>query len=250
MRFFEASPKGISFGAWAGLSNSSTLQPARGERIQASSRRLNHLEQPMFGLIVIVIAVAYLLLSIAIVKSARRHARNTGKNVKYWGWGAALVMWLIPFWDWLPTVAVHQYYCATEAGFWVYKTPEQWKLENPGVMDGLRGYTNSRTVEIQITSPRSIRFLAIIREFDQLIAAMDTLWLACIIDDTHYAVEAYQWKRRILRLAGQIRTLATRAILAARKKENAEIAAEEREPKLINELSATPHRELESTSNR
>jgi hypothetical protein len=111
-------------------------------------------------------------------------------------------------------------------------------------------YTNSRTVEIQITSPRSIRFLAIIREFDQLIAAMDTLWLACIIDDTHYAVEAYQWKRRILRLAGQIRTLATRAILAARKKENAEIAAEEREPKLINELSATPHRELESTSNR
>ncbi|MBK8759119.1 MAG: hypothetical protein IPM03_01475 [Sulfuritalea sp.] len=111
-------------------------------------------------------------------------------------------------------------------------------------------YTNSRTVEIQITSPRSIRFLAIIREFDQLIAAMDTLWLACIIDDTHYAVEAYQWKRRILRLAGQIRTLATRAILAARKKENAEIAAEEREPKLINELSATPHHELESTSNR
>jgi hypothetical protein len=63
------------------------------------------------------------------------------------------------------------------------------------------GYTNSRTVEIQITSPRSIRFLAIIREFDQLIAAMDTLWLACIIDDTHYAVEAYQWKRKILRLA-------------------------------------------------
>ncbi|WP_424191371.1 hypothetical protein ACMYR3_08830 [Ampullimonas aquatilis] len=108
-------------------------------------------------------------------------------------------------------------------------------------------YTNSRTVEIQITSPRSIRFLAIIREFDQLIAAMDTLWLACIIDDTHYAVEAYQWKRRILRLAGQIRTLATRAILAARKKENAEIAAEEKEATLINELSATPHREPEST---
>jgi hypothetical protein len=54
------------------------------------------------------------------------------------------------------------------------------------------GYTNARTVEIQITSPRSIRFLAIIREFDQLIAAMDTLWLACLIDDTHYAIEAYQ----------------------------------------------------------
>lgn len=101
------------------------------------------------------------------------------------------------------------------------------------------GYTNSRTVEIQITSPRSIRFLAIIREFDQLIAAMDTLWLACLIDDTHYAIEAYQWKRRILRVAGQIRTLATRAILAARKKETVELAAEEKESVVVREF-ATP----------
>ena len=100
------------------------------------------------------------------------------------------------------------------------------------------GYTNARTIEIQITSPRSIRFLAIIREFDELIAKMDTLWLACVIDDTSYAIEAYQWKRKILRLAGQIRILATRAILAARKKENAEIASEEKGVAVINELLA------------
>jgi hypothetical protein len=106
------------------------------------------------------------------------------------------------------------------------------------------GYTNARTVEIQITSPRSIRFLAIIREFDQLIAAMDMLWLACLIDDTQYAVEAYQWKRKILRLAGQIRTLATRAILAARKKENAEISAEEKESAVLKKL--TPVSEISS----
>jgi hypothetical protein len=46
-------------------------------------------------------------------------------------------MWLIPFWDWLPTVAAHQYYCATESGFWVYKTLDQWKKENPGEMERL-----------------------------------------------------------------------------------------------------------------
>ncbi|MDO8293980.1 MAG: hypothetical protein Q7T29_14130 [Gallionella sp.] len=107
-------------------------------------------------------------------------------------------------------------------------------------------YTNSRTVEIQITSPRSIRFLAIIREFDQLIAAMDTLWLACLIDDTHYAIEAYQWKRRILRVAGQIRSLATRAILAARKKETVELAAEEKESVVIREF-ATPTNDMSKT---
>jgi hypothetical protein len=48
-----------------------------------------------------------------------------------------LIVYLPVFWDWMPTVAAHKYYCSTEAGFWVYKTPEQWKKENPGVMDGL-----------------------------------------------------------------------------------------------------------------
>ncbi len=34
-------------------------------------------------------------------------------------------------------VAVHQYYCSTEAGFWVYKSVDQWKAENPGVIETL-----------------------------------------------------------------------------------------------------------------
>ena len=46
-------------------------------------------------------------------------------------------MYLIPFWDWIPTVATHQFYCAKDAGFWVYKTLEQWKSENPGVIGNL-----------------------------------------------------------------------------------------------------------------
>ena len=42
-------------------------------------------------------------------------------------------MYLLVFWDHIPTLLLHKYYCATKAGFWVYKTPEQWKKENPGV---------------------------------------------------------------------------------------------------------------------
>lgn len=79
----------------------------------------------------------YLLASLGVVLAATRYARNNGKSTKRWGWGAALVMYLIPCWDWIPTVVTHQYYCATEAGFWVYKTPEQWMKENPGVMETL-----------------------------------------------------------------------------------------------------------------
>ena len=89
------------------------------------------------GLVILGAVVLYVLISIVIVLLAIRHAKKGGKSATRWGWGAALVMYLIPFWDWLPTVGMHQYYCATEAGFWIYKTPEQWMKENPGVMQNL-----------------------------------------------------------------------------------------------------------------
>jgi len=91
----------------------------------------------MIGLIVFPAALLYLLFSIVMVRWAIRYARGSGRSAKRWGWSVALVMYLIPFWDWLPTVATHQYYCAKDAGFWVYKTVDQWKTENPGVMEKL-----------------------------------------------------------------------------------------------------------------
>lgn len=99
------------------------------------------------GLVIVGALALYLLVSIAAVFGAIRHAKKTGKSVKRWGWSAVLVMYLIPFWDWIPTVAVHQYYCATESGFWVYKTVDQWKAENPGVAETLvanRGVPSNR----------------------------------------------------------------------------------------------------------
>lgn len=89
------------------------------------------------GLVILGALALYLLISIFVVIGAIKHAKKTGKSAKRWGLSAALVMYLIPFWDWIPTVATHQYYCATESGFWVYKTVGQWNAENPGVMETL-----------------------------------------------------------------------------------------------------------------
>ncbi len=89
------------------------------------------------GLVIILVMGLYLLIAIGVVSWVISYAKKNGKRVMRWGWGAAFVMFLIPFWDWIPTVAAHKYYCATEAGFWVYKTPEQWEEENPGVMKSL-----------------------------------------------------------------------------------------------------------------
>jgi hypothetical protein len=89
------------------------------------------------GLVILLIISAYLLISAGVVSAAILYAQKHGKSAIRWGASAALVMFLIPGWDWIPTVAAHKYYCEKEAGFWVYKTVEQWKAENPGVMETL-----------------------------------------------------------------------------------------------------------------
>jgi hypothetical protein len=89
------------------------------------------------GLVVLAAIGLYVLISIGVIVWAMRHAKKHGKSEKRWGWGAALAMYLLVFWDWIPTVMVHQYYCMKDSGFWVHKTLDQWKAENPGVMEGL-----------------------------------------------------------------------------------------------------------------
>jgi len=90
------------------------------------------------GIVIIGTMALYLLLAVGVVYCAIRYAKKNGKSAKRWGWSAALVMYLIPFWDWIPTVVVHQYYCAKDSGFWVYKTLDEWKAENPGALAPLR----------------------------------------------------------------------------------------------------------------
>ncbi|MDD4964461.1 MAG: hypothetical protein PHI11_11150 [Gallionella sp.] len=89
------------------------------------------------GFVIFMVIGAYLLISFGVMAWAISYAKKSGKGAIRWGMGAALVMFLIPCWDWIPTVVVHKYYCEKEAGFWVYKTLEQWKVENPGVMETL-----------------------------------------------------------------------------------------------------------------
>lgn len=99
------------------------------------------------GLVILAALALYLVISVFVVIGAVNHAKKRGKSALWWGAGAALVLYLIPFWDWLPTIALHQYYCKTESGFWVYKTLDQWKKENPGVVETLvanKGASSSR----------------------------------------------------------------------------------------------------------
>ena len=107
----------------------------------------------MFGLIVLLVIAAYIAVSVLVVKATMRWARRRGRSATRWGWGAGLVMYLLVFWDFIPTVALHRYLCATEQGFWVYKTVEQWQQENPGVAETLRRSDSSKS----FTTPGTTR---------------------------------------------------------------------------------------------
>lgn len=95
----------------------------------------------MFGLVVLIAMLLYLSLLVW----ATWRGWRWGVEEKGWGGkkrllGATigfLIIYLPVFWDWIPTVAMHQYYCSKESGFWIYKSLAQWKAENPGVMETL-----------------------------------------------------------------------------------------------------------------
>jgi hypothetical protein len=93
--------------------------------------------------LLVLIGITFLV----IVPMAVGYAKRTGRSKWRWGIGAFLLVYLPIFWDWMPTVVAHKYYCEKEAGFWVYKTLDQWKAENPGGMETLvanKGEPSSR----------------------------------------------------------------------------------------------------------
>jgi hypothetical protein len=92
------------------------------------------------GLVVFAAIAVYLIVLITVTRLAYRSAAKRGlPRGKRWqtAAGGFLLVYLPVFWDHIPTIVAHKYYCEKEAGFWVYKTLEQWKRENPGVLDAL-----------------------------------------------------------------------------------------------------------------
>lgn len=78
-----------------------------------------------------------LIIMVVVMGISAYLAKRKGKNPVKWALLSAFGLFVFVFWDYYPTKWTHQYYCEKEAGFWVYKTIDQWNAENPGVMEGL-----------------------------------------------------------------------------------------------------------------
>ena len=76
-------------------------------------------------------------------------------------------------------------------------------------------YTNPTDFKARITSPQIAQFVELIRLLDQLMIAMDTLWLCQILTSKQYSVARYQWQQRLHRLSRRIVSIEQRAHQAA-----------------------------------
>ena len=97
----------------------------------------------VIGILILLGLLVYLLVSTGVVIWAVRYARQHDKAGWKWGLSAALLMYLLLFWDWIPTAVMYRHDCTTRAGFTVFKTLDEWKRKNPGVAETLVAIRNA-----------------------------------------------------------------------------------------------------------
>lgn len=76
-----------------------------------------------------------------------------------WGWSTAVITALAFFWDYIPTVLNHEYYCGKESGFAIYKSIDEWKAENLGVLETLFRDSKDRSETTTVGDERISRYL-------------------------------------------------------------------------------------------
>jgi hypothetical protein len=91
----------------------------------------------MAGMLFILFLSACFCLLVFVSWLAARLARRRGRRGWIYGMAVFLTAMGLLFWDWLPMEISYKNKCENEAGLTVYKTPEQWKQENPGAWETL-----------------------------------------------------------------------------------------------------------------
>lgn len=92
----------------------------------------------MIGLMYVLAAAIYVV--VKAVGFAWRKGLASGSRKRAWAYGALafLVVYLPVFWDYIPTLIAHRYYCAKDGGLHVYKDPRVWLAEQKGEIERLR----------------------------------------------------------------------------------------------------------------
>jgi len=115
----------------------------------------------MYGLVVLIGLFLYAFLCYLFVRFARRW-RPERKLLMGW---LTFILFNAPLgYQIIPGMIVRSIACNNQAGFWLYKTPEQWKAENPGVAETLT--LNGKQENRKIREGESERIFHLNQRFD------------------------------------------------------------------------------------
>jgi len=95
----------------------------------------------MIGLMYLIAAVFYIWLMVVVVRFGWRvgGAKNgSRKRAAAYAFIGFLIVYLPLFWDHIPTLLMHRYYCSKDAGLTVYVSPEQWISDHQNEVDQLK----------------------------------------------------------------------------------------------------------------
>ncbi|MBV7542144.1 DUF1845 family protein [Acidovorax sp. sic0104] len=78
-------------------------------------------------------------------------------------------------------------------------------------------YSAPKKCEARITSPRAAQMVKAVKDFDALACVVDALWISRELTDSERSKVIYGVQKKILRLGGVFRTLATRAMASTQR---------------------------------
>lgn len=96
----------------------------------------------MLGLMYLGTALLYFAVMWIVIRWAWRVGRNNGGSLLRsfsFAFAGFLMVYLPLFWNHIPVTLKHRSLCATDGGFNLYKTPEQWVAENRDHIAALNG---------------------------------------------------------------------------------------------------------------
>ena len=86
-------------------------------------------------------------------------------------------------------------------------------------------YSAPHEYSIEITSPSIAQFTKLIRQFDELMVLVDTVWLNGVLSSHQRSTATYEWQQRLFKMSARIIGVEKRARIAAKNKgKDAEVA--------------------------
>jgi hypothetical protein len=79
------------------------------------------------------------------------------------------------------------------------------KLRDDNAITASLKYSNPLILEVEVSSPMASHYLQLIKKLDSIVKLLDCLWLAEELDAKQKLRGEYEWQRRIIKLANQVR---------------------------------------------